>query len=206
MARKPGERQTERMKQAIESAFQALLREKSYESLTVGDITERANVGRSTFYRYYETKTDLLIAMHERMFSQLRLGMTTREEWLADEPSQGLIDFLTRMRRMDQRANPAYYTLSKDLTFSREMTMIIRRVTMLLNEQVGGGLKQAFEEQATTIPLPVLAETIVGIYTSLFNWWLSDRGGMTAEQAAGHIHRLIRATVREAFGDIPDRI
>lgn len=196
--RKPGERQTQRMKAAIEAAFQALLRERSYESLTVSDITERANIGRSTFYRYFETKTDVLIAMHETMFRQIKLGMNTRAEWLADVPPPGLIEFLLNMRRMDTR-NPAYFTLSKDLTFSREMTLILRRITTILSDQIEGGLREAFAGVPTRIPLPLLSETVVGIYTSLFNWWLTEHSGLTSEQAATHIHHLIRATVRETF-------
>ncbi len=198
MSRKPGERQTQRMKAAIEDAFQTLLREQSYETLTVSDITERANVGRSTFYRYFETKTDLLIAMHENLFTRLNLGMARRAEWLADTPPPGLVDFLTHMRRMDQR-NPAYYTLSKDLSFSREMTLIIRRVTLLLNNQIEAGLRQAFADVESCIPLPLVAQSIVGIYTSLFSWWLTEKSDLTAEQAAIHIHCLIRALVCQAF-------
>jgi AcrR family transcriptional regulator len=196
--KKPGERQSQRMKAAIEAAFQSLLREQSYESLTVGDITERANVGRSTFYRYFGTKTDLLIAMHETLFKQLNLGMTTRAEWLAETPPVSLVTFLTHMRRMDIRT-PAYYTLSKDLTFSREMTLILRRVTVLLSSQIETGLRAAFGDASTRIPLPLIAESVVGIYTSLFSWWLTGDTSLTSEQAAAHIHHLIRAIVREAF-------
>jgi AcrR family transcriptional regulator len=199
MTKKHGERQSQRMKAAIEAAFQTLLREKSYESLTVGEIAERANVGRSTFYRYFETKTDLLIAMHETMFTRMDLAMSSREQWLADAPPASLVDFLMQMRRMDRRA-PAYYTLSKDLSFSREMTLIMRRITLFLSEQIEIGLRQSFGAQAMRVPFALLAQTIVGIYMSVFQWWLLEDQSLTAEQVATHLHHLVRATVREALG------
>src|SRR5258708_13057695 len=37
-----------------------LLREKRYEQITVGDLLERANIGRSTFYSHYFDKEDVL--------------------------------------------------------------------------------------------------------------------------------------------------
>lgn len=198
MNKRPGERQAQRMKTAIETAFHELLRERSYEDLSVSEIAERANVGRSTFYRYYETKTDLLIAIHERLFERLNLGMTERAQWLGDAPPPGLAEFLAQMRRMDAR-NPAYYTLSKDLSFSREMTLIMRRITLLLRRQVEAGLSEAFASQQPQMPLPMLAETVVSIYTALLNWWLTQQDDLSAEQTAAHLHRLIRAVVRDAY-------
>ncbi len=37
----------------------ALIEERGYAAITVRDITTRANVNRSTFYRHYEDKDDL---------------------------------------------------------------------------------------------------------------------------------------------------
>jgi AcrR family transcriptional regulator len=198
MSIKPVERQNQRMRTTIENAFQGLLREKSYEDLTVGDIVRRANVGRSTFYRYFETKTDLLIAMHETMFARLNLNMSSPNDWLSDMPSRGLIDFLTHMRRIDSR-NPAYYTLTRDLTYSREMTLIIRRITLYLSDQIEQGLKAAFGGVETRMPLPLLAQSIVGIYMSAFQWWITQQSADTPAQTAHYVHRLVRAVVLEAL-------
>jgi AcrR family transcriptional regulator len=198
MRKQPQERQKQRMQATIEMAFQSLLREKSYESLTVGDITERANIGRSTFYRYFETKTDVLIAMHEKMFTQLKLGMTTRAEWLSDSAPAQLVTFLTQVKRMDTR-NPAYYTLSKDLSYSREMTLILRRITLILSHQIEDGLQQAFQNTPSKMPIAIVAQSVVGIYTALFSWWLTAPAELSAEQSATYIHRLVRAIVKEAF-------
>lgn len=44
----------------IEGAFRQLLEEKSFKSITVQEITERAEVNRATFYAHYEDKYALL--------------------------------------------------------------------------------------------------------------------------------------------------
>jgi AcrR family transcriptional regulator len=186
------------MKAAIEAAFLLLLQECSYEALTISDITERANVGRSTFYRYFETKTDLLIAMHATIFTRFNFVGTTQEDWLKDEPPAGMVDFLSHMQRMDRRS-PAYFTLTKDLTFSREMMLIMRRITEMLSRQVSDGLREAFGDTATKVPLGLLSHSIVGQYTTLFEWWLTQTPELTPADAARHIHHLIRAVVREAL-------
>lgn len=46
-------------KQNIRQAFLSLMKEKSYESITVKEIADRACVNRKTFYFHYETKNAL---------------------------------------------------------------------------------------------------------------------------------------------------
>jgi AcrR family transcriptional regulator len=195
---KRGQRQSERMRSTIEAAFRELLREQDYDSITVSDIIERANVGRSTFYRHFETKTDLLIALHEGMFVRLNLGVSSRDDWLSEAPNASLIDFLTRIRHHD-RMNPVYFTISRDYTYSREMTLISQRVTGILVGQIEAGLRQAFGDQPTAVQLNLLAAALAGLYMGTLRWWLMQMGDVSAEQTATQLQRLVRANVWEAL-------
>ncbi|WP_217709698.1 helix-turn-helix domain-containing protein [Amycolatopsis sp. Hca4] len=47
-----------------EAAF-ALFAERGYEQTTVDDITDRAGVGRTTFFRTFRTKEDVIFPDHE---------------------------------------------------------------------------------------------------------------------------------------------
>jgi len=50
-----------RTKKCLADALKQLILEKGYDSITIQDIIERANVGRSTFYTHYESKEQLLV-------------------------------------------------------------------------------------------------------------------------------------------------
>ncbi len=54
------DRRIERTRGSILSAFRALLLERGFENVTVRDVIERANVGRSTFYEHFQSKDDVL--------------------------------------------------------------------------------------------------------------------------------------------------
>jgi len=49
-----------RTRKLLQKAFSDLLAEKGFQSITVADITERAEVNRATFYLHFEDKYDLL--------------------------------------------------------------------------------------------------------------------------------------------------
>jgi AcrR family transcriptional regulator len=49
-----------------------LFDERGYEQTTVDDITERAGLGRTTFFRYYRSKEDVIFPDHDRLLQQLR--------------------------------------------------------------------------------------------------------------------------------------
>lgn len=55
--------------QGIKSAFEALICEKDYESITVKELCERAQINKKTFYHYYET-LDMLLSEMQRELSE----------------------------------------------------------------------------------------------------------------------------------------
>jgi len=55
------DRRTVRTKKSLADALKQLILEKGYDDITIQDIIDRANVGRSTFYTHYESKDQLLI-------------------------------------------------------------------------------------------------------------------------------------------------
>lgn len=56
----------QKTKAALFRAFYELLSEKSYESITVNELCERATVRRATFYKHYRDKQDFLVGLITR--------------------------------------------------------------------------------------------------------------------------------------------
>jgi AcrR family transcriptional regulator len=54
------DRRTARTRRVLLDAFVALVGERRFEAIRVGDIVARADVGRSTFYDHFKSKDDLL--------------------------------------------------------------------------------------------------------------------------------------------------
>ena len=62
---KPEDRRIQRTRQSLQNALSDLILEKGYEKVTVQDVIDRANVGRSTFYAHFENLDQLLLSGFE---------------------------------------------------------------------------------------------------------------------------------------------
>ena len=65
------DRRQRKSRRAIFGAFIELLSKKDFHNITVGEIIERADVGRATFYSHFETKDFLLKELCEELFCHI---------------------------------------------------------------------------------------------------------------------------------------
>ena len=61
------DRRVQKTRKLLQDALIELVAEKSYESVSIREILERANVGRSTFYAHFQDKDQLLHSILDRL-------------------------------------------------------------------------------------------------------------------------------------------
>jgi type II restriction enzyme len=85
------DRRVERTRELLQKALMELITERGYDSITIQDIVDRANLGRTTFYLHYNSKDELFMSCHEAILSDFHLGLLhplTREEQVLTEISR----------------------------------------------------------------------------------------------------------------------
>ena len=188
-----GERQAKRTKKALVQAFTQLLKDKNYNDITVNDITELADAGRSTFYRYFKSKADLLVEMHDGIFETFILNHSSASDWLSDDPSAELVEFFRKFQKSGPVQLSLTYTLGNDIDY------VTREIIGLLNKKIEESLHSCFSESDSNIPFAVLAQAISGIYSQILLSWFSKHQVLTVNQIADYIHRISRSMIREAI-------
>lgn len=71
----PHDPRTQRTRQSLQEALFQLIIEQGYESITIADITERARLGRTTFYLHYRDKDELLRESTKELMRQMALDV-----------------------------------------------------------------------------------------------------------------------------------
>ena len=65
------DRRQRKTREAIFAALIALLSQKDFAQITVGEIIDRADVGRATFYAHFDSKDLLLRELCQELFCHL---------------------------------------------------------------------------------------------------------------------------------------
>src|SRR5687767_5953143 len=85
------DRRVQRSRELLQQALIELISDRRYDAITIQDIVDRANVGRTTFYLHYNSKDDLFMSCHEAIVSDFHMeSPLSREELLSTEAQPGM--------------------------------------------------------------------------------------------------------------------
>ena len=161
------DRRISKTKKAIYQAFLQLLNEKGYESTTVQDIIDLADVGRSTFYCHYESKELLLDELCRYLFHHL----FEREQSISTE------DYLAHLFLHFQK-NQDHIT---SLLFSKN-DYFLRQLHKELEHHVYSLMTNDLKEAHPNLPTSYLQHLVVSNFVETLTWWLKKGQDFTDQE------------------------
>jgi AcrR family transcriptional regulator len=182
------DRRIRRTRRALQEALIALMTEKDYEAVTVEDIIQRADVGRSTFYNHYTDKEDLLRDNLTRLRSIL-------EQPAVAEP--------VSRRRPVRFSLPFFRHVYEEQRFARALLgtarggVVLRQVERLLADVVRAEFADLFgADGPTRAPQEAVVAYVVGAYLSLLNWWLNAETATSPDEVDRIFQMLVAPGIR----------
>jgi AcrR family transcriptional regulator len=162
------DRRVRRTRELLRSALISMILEKGYERVTVQDIIDRADVGRSTFYAHFRDKEDLLVFGLEELRAAFQPepqhagGSDAKPR--AASPTLAVFEHFARHREV-----------WRAMVGKRGAEVFIRYLRRFLSELVRGQLAARAPKQETQVPLDAVVEFAVNAMIGLgVRWWLEN--------------------------------
>ncbi len=181
---KTRDRRVRRTTQSLTHALIALVQEKRYDAITIQDLLDRADVGRSTFYAHYRGKDDLLFRSFEGMLDWLDgVIESDRGGYPRLSPVRELFRHVGEFRRFHQR-----------LARARMLDRLYQVGTDLLGRRIAARLG-ASRSPADPAPAPpeIMGQAYAAALFGLLRWWLDHGGRYTPEEMDEIYHRMLTA-------------
>ena len=186
------DRRQQKTRSAIFSAFSALLAEKSYNKITVQDIIDTANVGRTTFYAHFETKDDLLRELCEELFDHIigsAMDCTHTHGLYSDgsAPESVFCHLLQHLRENDSNI--------LGLLSCESSEIFLRYFRNSLNDLVCSRYMERRGTMKVQIPQDFLINHISGSFVEMVLWWIKGRMKQTPEELDGYFRAVIEPII-----------
>ncbi len=198
MVPKKVDRRVQRTRRHLGDALMTLILEKGYDAVTIEDITERADLGRTTFYLHYKDKEDLLIKSLESVFDDLtaQIQLMSAEQRAIDQQEPLVLAF------QHAAENARLYQI---ILSGQGGTSLNQRIREYIAGIVGEILSAQYADQlkAATVPLNILTNYIANSLMGMIAWWLESDQPYSVEEMIYYFRLLNNLGVAKALGIQP---
>jgi AcrR family transcriptional regulator len=161
------DRRQKKTKKAIYDAFTELIQEKDYSEITIQDIIDRADIGRSTFYSHFRTKDELLEDMCDRIFHHIFTDHATSEDTHDfSDSTNTLSDMLTHL---------LYHLRSHREIVTGMLLRSSSPIFLRYLDEYLTGLFRPFIPTDLEAPFDYLLDAAIHSFSRTVTWW-AERG------------------------------
>lgn len=178
------DRRQQKTRKAIFDALGRLLEGKRFDNITVQEIIDEANIGRSTFYAHFETKDDLLKEMCMDIFQHIfneRLPKETDYEY-----ATGSLNLEIKLGHILYHLRESKRNL-KGILGGESGDLFI----FFLKKYLRDLFSRYKEDFSAAIPEDFLMHHLSGSFAEAVKWWMMEDTLHTPEEVASYYMRVI---------------
>jgi AcrR family transcriptional regulator len=188
------DRRVVKTRQIIYDAFFELMKEKPYDKITVQDIIDRANVGRSTFYSHFFTKDELLKSCIESMMEMLNQHLVHAADRDNSNTLIPLVEFFKHIKDNSRLMKSIIRGNNSDLFLGEVQLFLSKKIEAHIGAQLAKG-------KELIVPMPVFINYISGTLISLTEWWLDNKTPYTPVQMEQYFSDLVTPSIKAIWKD-----
>jgi AcrR family transcriptional regulator len=179
------DRRVQRTRKSLQDSLMALILEEGYDEISIQNITEKANLGRATFYLHFKDKDELLL----EVMNQLILDFMEQAPQLT-EAQWRLEDTKTIVKLFDFAA--AHYDLYRILTIGSGGITASRQLHHSIAENIKVFIQAELDalNAEPVLPVDFIANHFSGALLATIYWWLDNDLPYTPEEMATMFQKI----------------
>ncbi|MBK8027085.1 MAG: TetR/AcrR family transcriptional regulator [Chloroflexi bacterium] len=185
------DRRVRRTRELLQKALLELLQSRDYDLVTIQDVTDRAGVGRTTFYLHYRSKEDLYHHAHRAEVARIAGPPLTRAELLAEDPPERMVAVYAHHWATLDQLRMVYFGKDSDVIFRQQRDDSAQHIAV--------HLQVTFSGLRFKVPVDVVATVLAVSEIDLMMWWIEKHIVYTPEQMAAYFHRIRRGVLQESL-------
>jgi len=178
-------RRLQTRKQLIETTMQLVL-EKGYDAISIQDITDRADLGRGTFYIHFKDKEEIVWIVFQELFRTLE--QDAHKQLDRNAPGVEYYGLLNIFHHAEKHRD-----LYRVMLGGKGSAMLTARVQNFMAESFLDDIRNAPPPTDVdfNIPSEIEAQILTGTISRLLFWWLETTNDYSAEQMATMIYQVL---------------
>jgi len=185
------DRRTARTRTLLEKAHLDLILKRGYEAMSVLDICQAADVGRSTFYAHYKGKDDL----RRRSFEHLRKHLTDRQASAGRTGAAGTQPHFAFSLALFEHAKD-YLHVYRALGRTRGKAIGLGTIRQILIDLVDAELARTAATGTAETPREVAVQYIVGGCMAMLTWWLDGGAKLSPQRMDAMFQSMVCGALR----------
>jgi len=209
MESKKVDRRISRSRRELRKALLELILEKGYESVTIEEITNHADLGRATFYLHYKDKEDLLLESINEMIDDLvsRISKIPLTAWSLQDKLRGDDKSASTPILLIFQHAAEYANLYRVILRGTGSSEVITRLRLIIIQAIDKFIevKEAREnlKLQLRIPLEFFSNYFAGSLLGIVTWWLETNPPYSPEEMTTMFQQMFLLGAFHTLGAAP---
>lgn len=178
------DRRVRHTRDVLGDAMIELIQEKPFSEITVQQVLDRAEIGRTTFYTHYRDKDDLFLSDVDEFFETMSTLLIRRND------KSNRVAPVCELFAHISEARKVYAALAASGKLYDILELGQGHFARAIEQRLAGRLP------ASTLSSTAIAQGYAGALLSMMSWWVADGMRISPEQMDDIYHHMVWSGIR----------
>lgn len=191
------DRRVRRTRESLHKALISLALEKHYDSITVQEVLDRADIGRSTFYTHFQSMDELLASGFQELRRTLHAVLENQRR--SAKRNENVIAFSRAMFEHAYGYRNVYFALLNTGAWPIVRQQLQDVLEELIRRECNAEIAK-LKTADSDVPVDLFGHYLTSAFFAVLIWWMDRRSRLTPAQIDEVFRSLVLPTVHAVLG------